>query len=114
MDERELIEFETPYVLAEVFPSRILAPEDQRKCSQCGVESRPLPASELTVIKHRHSSQPLGHMRIYCHEHLAGAKEWTESAGGETSRRTGPVCPNCFMTVPTGTGVCETCGETVG
>ena len=114
MNEREQIEFETPRVLSEVFPSRILAPEDRRKCSQCGVESRPLPASELTVIKHRHSSQPLGQLRIYCHDHLAGAKESTGSVGGETSRRTGSVCPSCFMTVPTGTGVCETCGETVG
>ena len=70
MNEREQIEFETPRVLSEVFPSRILAPEDRRKCSRCGVESRPLPASELTVIKHRHSGQPLGQLRIYCHEHL--------------------------------------------
>jgi hypothetical protein len=31
--ERELIEFETPYVLAEVFPGRVDAPAIMRRCS---------------------------------------------------------------------------------
>lgn len=107
-----MIEFETPYVLAEVFPSRIDAPAELRKCSQCGADAQAWPAWELTVIN-RHTSQPLGHLRIYCHEHVARANDWNESLGGERSGRTGPVCPNCFMTVPLGTGVCETCGEVV-
>jgi hypothetical protein len=70
-DERGLIEYDTPRVLAEVFPDRIGAPGDLRKCSPCGRNSQPQPASELTVIKLHHARQPLGHLRIYCHDHLA-------------------------------------------
>ena len=57
-DERDLIEFDTEYVLAEVFPGRIDADDSWRKCSRCGVNSKALPASELTVIKHQASSAP--------------------------------------------------------
>lgn len=78
--ERGLIEFETPRVLGEVFPDRVDAPETLRQCSVCGKESQALRASELTVIKRRHGGQPLGHLRLYCHEHLADGSEWSETA----------------------------------
>ena len=112
MDERQFIEFETPYVLADVLPERIDAPEDMRRCSQCGANSKALPASELTVVKHRHESQPAGHMRLYCDEHLAGAREWSSGLGG-SGGRTGPTCPNCFVSVPIGTLTCDQCGTVV-
>jgi hypothetical protein len=112
IDERERIDFETSYVLAEVFPARIEAPAGMRRCSQCGSQSQALSAWKLTVIKHRHDTQPLGHLRLYCGEHLAGAVEWRSGLSG-AGGKTGPVCPNCFLTVPVGTGVCDTCGASV-
>lgn len=111
VDERELIEFETPYVMAEVFPGRIDAPDSLRRCSRCGADSKAWPASELTVIKHGVSNQPLGHLVMYCHEHLASATEWGVSP--DAPQKTGPVCPSCFLTVPLGTGVCDNCGTKV-
>lgn len=113
MDERELIDFETPYVLSESFPDRVDAPGELRRCSQCGGSSQPLPASELTVIKHHVGGQPLGHLRLYCRDHLAATKEWDASGGPGRSGPTGPMCLSCFVTVPLGTGICETCGEAV-
>lgn len=113
INERELLDFETPYVLAEVFPARVSGPESLRRCSECGSQSQALQASKLTVIKHRLDTQPLGHLRLYCDEHLAGATEWGSGAGGSRGK-TGSMCPNCFVTVPLGTGVCDTCGAAVG
>ncbi len=112
VDERELIEFETPYVLAEAFPARIGAAAGQRRCSQCGSQSQASPASQLTVVKHRHATQPLGHLRLYCREHAPGAKEWSSGASG-SGGNAGPTCPQCFVTVPSGTRVCDTCGTSV-
>lgn len=109
-DERDWIEFDTTYVLAEVFPDRINAPDHLRRCSVCGIQSQALPASKLTVIKHRHGGQPSGHLRLYCDEHVGGAKEWSENVGG-VGGKTGPFCPNCFVNVPFGTGICDSCGE---
>ncbi|WP_196776883.1 DUF6994 family protein [Haloechinothrix halophila] len=109
-DERDLIEYEDPQILGEIFPSRMTAGSDQRKCSACGTV---LPADQLTVIKHRHAGQPKGHLRIYCPEHLATAKEWTEGGSTSQSGKLGPICPNCFTAVPLGTGVCDMCGEQV-
>lgn len=112
-DERDLIEFETPYSLAEALPERIAAPDRLRRCSQCGSRSQALPASALTVIKHRVSNQPLGQLRLYCHEHLAQAKEeWNHGLPGGVGT-TAPVCPNCFVLVPSGTKTCDTCGLTM-
>jgi hypothetical protein len=112
-DERLRIEFEVPYTLGEVFPDRRAAPPESRKCSMCGGDSQALPADKLTVIKHRHALQPLGNMRLYCPEHAASAAEWSS---GETRGRDvkhGPVCPTCFVTVPFGTRLCDTCGQEV-
>ena len=111
-DERDLIEFETPRVLSEVFHGRVLAPPELRKCSLCPWDAPAWPASELTVIKHRHASQPNGHLMLYCHEHLASAKEVWER-GDDGYGKTGQSAPNCFMTVPLGTRRCDTCGEIV-
>lgn len=112
VDERELIEFETPYVLAEVFPARIGAPAELRRCSQCRLQSQASPASQLTVIKHRHATQPLGHLRLYCHEHAPGAKEWSSGLSG-SGGNAGRMCPQCFVAVPIDTRVCDTCGRSV-
>ena len=111
-DERPSIEFESPQRLDEAFPERKNAPPELRRCSECGANSQARPASELTVIKHRHATQPLGHLRLYCPEHLALAKEWTDGSAGRRTR-TGPVCPACHLTVPLGTGICESCGQHV-
>ena len=43
---------------------------------------------------------------------LAGAKEWSSGLSG-SGEKAGPVCPNCFVTVPFGTGICDTCGTLV-
>jgi hypothetical protein len=112
-DERELIEYEVPHILGEIFPGRRDAPPHMRKCSACGTDSQPWPADQLTVIKHRHASQPLGHLRLYCPQHATDASEWsgTDASGG--SSRPGAVCPNCFITVPSGTGECESCGTVI-
>jgi hypothetical protein len=112
MDERELIEFEVPRILSEVFPDRASAPGELRRCSQCGTGSRPLPADQLTVIKHRHDTQPLGHLRLYCPTHAAEAREWL-SSGSKGSGRVGPVCPSCNYTAPVGTRICDICGQQV-
>lgn len=112
-DERELIEFETPVILAVAFPERVDAPDRLRRCSQCGSDSRALPASELTVIKHRVSNQPLGQLRLYCHEHLADATDEWESSSAGGGHKMGPICPDCFLAVPSGTRRCDSCGEVV-
>lgn len=75
MDERELIEFEAPRVLAEVFPDRVAAPGRLRRCSVCGKQSQARPAAELTVIKYHHRRQPLGHLRLYCPDHAHPARD---------------------------------------
>ena len=107
-DERELIEFDTEYVLSEVFPERIDAPDSWRRCSLCGAASKAWPASELTVVKRHHGNQPLGHLVLYCHDHITRANEWDSIPGG--SRELGPVCPKCHLSVPVGTLECEGCG----
>lgn len=77
---------------------------------QYGFQSQALPVSALTVIKHRVSNQPLGQLRMYCREHLAQAtEEWSRGDGGHVNTM-GPVCPNCFVVVPSGTAICDTCG----
>lgn len=112
VDERSLLEFESPRNLAEIFPHRVGAPPHLRRCSVCGANSQALPAEALTVIKHRHGAQDLGHMRLYCDEHLRGATEWRDTPGGAGGGRIGKVCPTCFISVPLGTGICESCGVT--
>jgi hypothetical protein len=63
----------------------------------------------LTVVKRHHGTQPLGHLIVYCPEHIAGANEW-ESSGG--SGKFGPICPDCHMAIPAGTMECDVCGWT--
>lgn len=109
-DERDLIEFDTEYVLSEVFPERVDARDSWRKCSLCGAASNAWPASELTVVKRRHGNQPLGHLVLYCHEHIARANDWDSGSG--SSGRFGPVCPECHMAIPVGTMKCDGCGWT--
>lgn len=102
-DERTRIEFETEYNLTEAFPWRIDASEALLKCSQSGLVC---PATSLVVVKHRMDSQPIGHLRLYCPEHAATWRAWRSGA----ANRIGAICPNCFTSVPLGTGVRDTCG----
>lgn len=57
-----------------------------------------------------HGNQPLGHLVLYCHEHIARANEWDSSPGG--SGKVGPVCPSRRMSVPVGRLECDQCGWT--
>ncbi|MBQ1081571.1 hypothetical protein [Nocardiopsis sp. B62] len=68
-DERDLIEYDEPRVLGEVFPDRNTAGPELRRCSvsTCRVV---LPADQLMVIKRHHALQPEGHLRIYCPDHF--------------------------------------------
>ncbi|WP_202966044.1 DUF6994 family protein [Streptomonospora alba] len=84
-DERDLIAYEEPRVLGEVFPDRNADDPEYRMCSTCRVV---LPADQLTVIKHRHAGQPKGHLRIYCLDHFARADERAE--GSDSEPATGP------------------------
>jgi hypothetical protein len=84
-----------------------------RKCSMCGSNSQALPADKLTVIKHHHALQPLGHLRLYCPEHAASAAEWSGGGAGGDGAKDGPACPTCNITVPIGTRVCDLCGKEV-
>jgi hypothetical protein len=116
-DERYYIEYVTPERLDLFFqriPPKLRWVKDGRaKCSDCGLSSQSRPTSELTLIKHKHDSQPLGHLKTYCPEHLLRAREWSGGGqAGRTSGRTGSVCPTCHQTVPL-TGICDWCGEIV-
>jgi len=91
-DERPLIDFENPKVLSEVFRGGSIAAPEMRRCSECGSGPRDVPASALTWIKHRHGSQPLGHMRLYCDAHLAHANEW-DNEQSPRSEKTGTIYP---------------------
>jgi hypothetical protein len=100
VDERLLIPYEKAIRVDDAFPERT----DLSYCSQCGPDNlRPL--DELWVIKHHHGTQPLGHMRFYCSEHLLGTSEWV--SGRKVQH--GGVCPTCFQTMPL-SGVCDQCG----
>ena len=112
-DERDYIEYESPMRL-DVYlqllpPQHRWISDGMSQCSDCGKNSQPRPTSELTVIKHRHGGQPLGHLRTYCQEHLAVTTEWHEGGSAGRSARTGAVCPTCHMTLPL-TGICDNCG----
>lgn len=50
-DERPLIDFENHKVLSEVFPWRIDAAPEMRRCSECGSASQDLSASALTLCQ---------------------------------------------------------------
>ena len=110
MDARELIEFDVEYNLAEVFPDRIHASELMRKCTVCGAASQALPAADLTVIKIRHATQPMGNLRLYCPDHLSQSRG--QSGHSSPQGPAGPVCPTCFLAIPSGTLECDACGWT--
>lgn len=109
VDERSRLEFEEPRNLAEVFPSRIDAPPELRKCSRCGKASQALPASKLTVIKHHAEGVPLGTMYLYCGTHLQSAGAWGEGGGLRSAGRIGDPCPKCFIATSLSTGACDSC-----
>ena len=109
MDDRELIEFDIEYNLAETFPDRVNAAESMRKCTICGTASQAIPAEQLTVIKTHHASQPLGNLRLYCAAHLSGVRGGGSRSGSHDGP-VGPVCPECFVVIPSATGQCDTCG----
>ncbi|MHC2998791.1 glucose-6-phosphate dehydrogenase [Microbacterium sp. HJ5] len=118
-DWRDDLAFETPTLVADVFPG-----EDTR-CSVCGGDSQPLPRTELWAVKHRHPKQHGGYVRFYCLAHRpAPQKPAAAPAPVRADRRAAPrrspaveerpraVCPNCWVEVPS-TGVCGMCGATV-
>ncbi|MCR3719553.1 MULTISPECIES: hypothetical protein [Prauserella salsuginis group] len=109
-DERDVIDFDTEYVLAEAFPGRVDAPAVYRRCTWC-TDQQPWPAAELTVFKTRVSGDPQGRLLLYCPDHVDG-RDAAGPAG--TSGRTGPRCPQCWVEVPTGTGFCDMCEIAVG
>ncbi|MFV2196010.1 hypothetical protein [Nocardiopsis sp. LOL_012] len=65
-DERDLIEYDEPRVLSEVFPDRDTSVP--WGCTACGDV---LPADQMTVIKRHHALQPEGHLYTYCPYHFA-------------------------------------------
>ena len=60
----EEMDYERPYPMTEVDP------RTEIYCSRCGVNSKPKPAEQLTVIRHHHARQKDGHLMWYCREHL--------------------------------------------
>ncbi|WP_306368154.1 hypothetical protein [Nocardiopsis sp. CC223A] len=80
-DERDLIGYDEPRVLGEVFPDRNTAGPDHRRCSTCGTV---LPADRLTVVKRRHARHAKGWLRIHCPDHAVRA------VGGASGSATGP------------------------
>jgi hypothetical protein len=110
-DERLWIEFDTTRRMSEVFPWREFMSPAYRKCSHHeddGSKSRQeFPTSELWVVKTYNSSQPLGSLQIFCHDHLMN--RGSGGASERSSGRTGAVCPNDNLTVPL-TGICDECG----
>lgn len=84
-DERDLIGYDEPRVLGEVFSGRNAAGPELRKCSAC---LDVLPADQLMVIKHHHARQAKGHLRIYCPDHFARAND--RAAGGASGPATRP------------------------
>lgn len=100
-DLRDYIEFEAQHALGSVDPR-----PERAKCSRCGVE---LPASQLTVIKHRTSRAPKGYLGTYCPEHVPTV-EWTEGTNDDGDVRKGSVvCSNCWMEAPAASGRCVNC-----
>lgn len=124
-DWRDGVAFETPVVVADVFPGAVT------RCSVCGSGSELRPRSELWAIKHRHPNDHGGHVRFYCHTHLPVVQRSPASPpakrgdgpGVARARRSAPratvtektrdVCPDCFVEIPA-TGVCGMCGRPVG
>lgn len=106
-DERDLIGFDSEYVLSEVYPDRVDAPNAWRGCSLCGAASTAWPASELTVVNRRHGAQPLGHLAPCCHQRIDTANDWGSSPGG--SGRPAPPCPHGHRTIPVATMKCDDC-----
>lgn len=99
LDERDLIAYDEPRILGEVFPDRNAAGPDHRKCSTCGAV---LPADQLTVIKHRHARHAKGHLRIYCPGHFPHANErvvgGVSKSGAQPSGRSRPLDGNLIDT----------------
>ena len=67
-DERDLIEYDDPRVLSEVFPDRDTAEPWGCTVSTCGVV---LPADQMMVIKRHHALFAKGYLWTYCPDHFA-------------------------------------------
>jgi hypothetical protein len=100
------VEYERPYPMTEV---------DERTeacCSRCGLNSRPKPAAEITVIRHRHAGHKNGQWMCYCREHVPDM-EWVEGGSRERVRGIGPTCPRCWVTVPAASRWCDNCDRSI-
>jgi len=131
-DWRTGVPFDAPVVVSDVLPG------DPARCTGCGIESDPLPRTQLWALKHRHPNDPAGIVRFYCSAHLPAVERPTADPGygssrgsartsgrapRATPRATTPrtpkapekpdvVCPDCFVVVPA-SGVCGMCGQPV-
>lgn len=105
-DERSYLAWENPTRLSEIDAQA--APRRCTECRRSGIETF-YPADEVVIVKHRHESQPLGHLTVHCSKHPPG-RDW-EGDDREAGRvnRTGETCPNCFVQMPL-SGVCPMCG----
>ena len=121
-DWRDGIPFETPVLVADLIPG------EPTRCSVCGVNSEPLPRTELWAIKHQHPNHHSGHVRFYCRTHLPVIQRAApvSSSRPERRERRAParrpavadaapraMCPDCFVEV-SATGVCGMCGRQIG
>lgn len=117
-DWRDGIAFDTPIIVASVFPG------DDTRCSVCGGDSPLRPRTELWAVKHRHPKHHDGHVRFYCSEHVPAppARPATPAGPSKTARRPAAprrapaveraprtMCPDCFIEVAAD-GTCGMCG----
>lgn len=113
VDIRDLIEYESPHNLAELF-ERSGTIQDSGHCSICGRSSDELPAAKLSLIKFRQAGTSKGSSRLYCDTHL---KVWRDKIPVPIKRAVrpasiddsdAPICPTCFVVLPL-TGGCNNC-----
>ncbi|HAQ59194.1 MAG TPA: glucose-6-phosphate dehydrogenase, partial [Microbacterium sp.] len=128
-DWREQLPFDVPVLVADVVPG------DPTRCSGCGVDSALHDRTELWAVRRRNPQSHAGVVRFHCAAHLPPPPAPVGSGGDSRRRlpaartaraaaprtasrrpavpeRVAPVCPSCFIEVPS-TGVCGMCGERI-
>ncbi|QAY60427.1 glucose-6-phosphate dehydrogenase [Microbacterium protaetiae] len=78
-DWRDALAFETPMIADTVMPG------EPARCVTCGVETEPLPRTQLWAVKHRHPHDPAGSVRLYCAAHAPKAAAPVASAAAAAS-----------------------------
>lgn len=117
-DWRAALRYDVPAIVADVLPG------DPARCTSCGLDSEPLPRTDLWAVKHAHPNDPAGVVRFYCRAHVPEPPRPARTAAPVRERkapaRRSPLapekpailCPDCFVEVPP-TGVCGMCGERI-